>query len=77
MLLVPAEFAETLGRKESLFMPPVTKIQLNLDKEMEQILQSNLPPYSKAQLYNSTLQKFINMQRLNETNTEPPTAIQP
>ena len=43
MMLVPAEVIENLQRKASLLTPPTTKLQLSLDKEMENILKSNLP----------------------------------
>lgn len=69
-MLVPPEFMDNLLRKEQLQTDPHISMQVSLDKEMENILQSKLPEYEKMKLYNQTLQKFLHF--AGTASTEPP-----
>lgn len=65
VMLLPPELVQTLQKKEQMQTAPLTRVKLQLDVEMENILNSDLPSDEKLKLYNETLLKFRNIDHPN------------
>ena len=78
VILLPPELVRAFQQKEDHLKTGVlTKVKQQLDCEMEKILASDLPTTEKLQLYNETLQKFMNLNQQpalpQKLQIDPPT----
>ena len=61
-LISPQQLEEQLRRHQNVTDNPTTAVKLDLDIEMEKILQqTSMPLFTKIQLYNQALQKYLNI----------------
>ena len=74
MLVVPEHFLSSMEHQRNLESSPLTQKLTALDNEMEAILgRKDVPDHEKVQLYNQTLQRYLNY---NEKKERPPSICQ-
>ena len=79
-MLVDPNYLDAIRRRQAITSDPKLNIQINLDREMEQILQSRtLNMYDKLKSYNAILQRYLKLTDITAPPIDvstPTTAIQ-